>query len=140
MLDTLYAIWCELGNLLGVLLAGALLVAVQEIRKRLQKQMETADKKLDAVTATVTEVARVTNGRLDEALKAAADATECATKFRLLWEAEHKLLTELNALPEGRALLDSIAKRHRIVVHDEALNEVIHRLLRTPPGDGGKHD
>jgi hypothetical protein len=70
MLDSLYAIWCELGNLLGVLLAGALLVAVQEIRKRLQKQMETADKKLDAVTATVTEVARVTNGRLDDALKA----------------------------------------------------------------------
>ena len=88
MLDSLYAIWCELGNLLGVLLAGALLVAVQEIRKRLQKQMETADKKLDAVTATVTEVARVTNGRLDEALKAAADAAETATKFRLLWEAE----------------------------------------------------
>ena len=140
MLDSLYAIWCELGNLLGVLLAGALLVAVQEIRKRLQKQMETADKKLDAVTATVTEVARVTNGRLDEALKAAADASETATKFRLLWEAEHRLLVELNTIPEGRALLDAVAQRHRVVIHDEDLNTVLKRLILTPPTEGGHHD
>jgi ATP/maltotriose-dependent transcriptional regulator MalT len=140
MLDTLYAIWCELGNLLGVLLAGAILVAVQELRKRMQKQLDKADTKIEAVAATVTEVARVTNGRLDEALKAAGEAREEAQKYRLLADRWYRLLCELNASPEGRALLDTVAKRYRVAVKDADLDDVLNRLLHVPPHEGGSYD
>jgi hypothetical protein len=154
MLDTLYAIWCEIGNLLGVLLAGAILVAVQELRKRMQKQLDKADTKIEAVTATVTEadtkidavaatvteVARVTNGRLDEALKAAGEAREEAQKYRLLADRWYRLLCELNASPEGRALLDTVAKRYRVAVKDADLDDVLNRLLHVPPTEGGRYD
>jgi hypothetical protein len=57
-----------------------------------------------------------------------------------LWEAEHRLLVELNTIPEGRTLLDRIAQRHRVVIHDEDLNTVLKRLILTPPTEGGHHD
>jgi ATP/maltotriose-dependent transcriptional regulator MalT len=141
MLDSLYAIWCELGNLLGVLLAGALLVAVQEIRKRVQKQMETADKKLDAVTTTINEVAKTTNGRLDEALAAVAAAREDAQAYRLLAERWASIIKALNATPEGRTALDTVMQHQRLSIHDSAFDEMLSRLLHIPPPPpGGRYD
>jgi len=133
-------LWSEFANLLGLLLAGAVLVAVQELRKRMQKQLDRADTKIEAVTATVTEVARVTNGRLDEALKAAGEAREEAQKYRLLADRWYRLLCELNASPEGRALLDTVAKRYRVAVKDADLDDVLNRLLHVPPHEGGRYD
>lgn len=123
----------EAAQLFGLFLSVALFYALQMIRKRFEKQLDRTESKIN-------EVAHVTNGRLDKALEDLALMTECATKYRLLWENEHKLLTELNSTAEGRALLDSIASKHRIVIHDAALQEVLARLMRHPPGDQPRHD
>jgi ATP/maltotriose-dependent transcriptional regulator MalT len=126
-------LWSEVANFLGLLLAGAILVAVQELRKRMQKQLDTADTKIEAVTATVTEVARVTNGRLDEALAAVAAAREDAQAYRLLAERWASIIKALNTTPEGRTALDTVMQHQRLSIHDSAFDEMLSRLLHIPP-------
>jgi ATP/maltotriose-dependent transcriptional regulator MalT len=134
-------LWSEVANFLGLLLAGAILVAVQELRKRMQKQLDTADTKIEAVTATVTEVARVTNGRLDEALAAVAAAREDAQAYRLLAERWASIIKALNATPEGRTALDTVMQHQRLSIHDSAFDEMLSRLLHIPPPPpGGRYD
>ena len=123
----------EAAQLAGVFLSVALLYALQVIRKRFEKQ-------LDRTESKVNEVAVVTNGRLEKALEDRAAAIESAQTYRLLAERWCQIVKELNATPEGRAALDSVMQKHRLVVKDTAFDELLARLMHQPPSPGGTYD
>ena len=124
----------EAANLFGLFLSFAVLYALQVVRKRFEKQLDRTEAKVD-------EVAVVTNGRLEKAMEERAAAIESAQTYRLLADRWCQIIKELNATPEGRAALDSVMQRYRTHVHDTAFEELLSRLMHTPPPPpGGSYD
>ena len=124
----------EAAQLFGLFLSVAVLYALQVVRKRFEKQLDRTETKID-------EVAVVTNGRLEKAMEDRAAAIESAQAYRLLAERWCQIVKELNATPEGRAALDGVMQKYRTHVHDTSFEELLSRLMHTPPPPpGGSYD
>ena len=108
----------ELQALIGTLitaLVGALIAYLEKFRRDLA-----------ANTTKTEEIRQQTNGTL-------AAARNDAQKYRAVAERLSWIVREVNALPEGRALLDQVMTKHRAVVHDSDYETLISRLMREAP-------
>ena len=134
-------------QLAGVALSVVLVYAVQEIRKRFQKQLDRTETTINAVAQTATstqtkvdQVAVVTNGRLEKALADLAEMRDEAQKWRLMAERWCQIVRELNSTPQGRAVIDEVMQKNRSLVHDSSFDELLARMMHIKPPPGGSYD
>lgn len=128
---TLTGFWQQLLGF-GVLILGAAAWIVFSLRQSIlgliQTRFEVWEQELQAQKEELkknTEITERVEGQTNGAL---AKARNEAQMYRSLYERADYILREVNADANGRAIIDKIMERHRVVVHDKDWDKLQERI------------
>lgn len=113
-----------IGAVVTIVSAGVpvLVLYLRTLHAQLAQQYE----ELKRNSEQTAQVFRQTNGQL---IRAINDAQTWRSAYeRLKW-----IVQEVNATPEGRALIDRVMQRHRTVVNDADYQQLLARLSQQEP-------